>query len=391
MLLEVTIHKKIEILDDIYPEWDQLKNGFHDITPFQEKSWIKNWWNFKKKRENISPYIIEIKKENKLTGLITLYTYNKVFLNVKYRILKPIGEGNSDYLNPILSKEYSPKKLINIAMKTIIRDKKNWDCIEWDGIQKYSHFDNILSNLLKLDFLLLERKVSDICPFLKLDQGFDEVKPKIDQQLLGQTLSKERRIQKKGQLTFSKVTKEDEIEPVMRVLFDLHRIRWGNEKSAISFNFEEDKEYMLKVANHLYRTNSLHLTYLKHKNKIVSIHFGMSDGNNLYFYMPAYNIEYNKYSVGSILMYYLIQLSCREGYENFDFMKGNEHYKKLWGGAEKYNIKYTIYNYSIRSLLYKLINKTYLNEHFYEKSIMKRVTIKVFVRTITVILRIYNR
>ena len=48
--MEVMIHKKIDILEEILPEWNILQQKFRDITIFQDLSWLKGWWESKRQK-----------------------------------------------------------------------------------------------------------------------------------------------------------------------------------------------------------------------------------------------------------------------------------------------------------------------------------------------------
>src|SRR5690606_25215466 len=123
--LEVIIHRKIDILDKIYPEWNQLKEEFHEITVFQDIRWIKSWWHYKEKKKDISPYILEIRKENKTIVIFPLYCSLVKFASLQFQVLKPIGSVLSDYSIPILSKKYPPQKLLTKAFEKLHEDKAN--------------------------------------------------------------------------------------------------------------------------------------------------------------------------------------------------------------------------------------------------------------------------
>src|SRR5690625_1044993 len=124
--MEVIIHNQIEVLEQIIPRWEELKDGFYEITIFQEVNWIKNWWEHKKKSMKITPYIVEVRKNNRTIGIIPLYISEKGFANLRFRVLRPIGVDNSNYLLPILSKNHLPEKILQKAMDKINQDKASW-------------------------------------------------------------------------------------------------------------------------------------------------------------------------------------------------------------------------------------------------------------------------
>ena len=89
--MEVIIHKKVDSFNKIFPEWRLLKEEFHETTIFQDINWIKSWWNYKSSQDDITPYIIEVRKGDKTIGIVPLYTTITNYMGMGFRVLKPIG------------------------------------------------------------------------------------------------------------------------------------------------------------------------------------------------------------------------------------------------------------------------------------------------------------
>jgi len=386
--MNVIIHNRIEILEKVLPKWELLKKKFHDITVFQDIEWIKSWWEYKKKERKIIPYIVEVKKENKTIGIIPLYLYNKEFAGFFFRVLKPIGIYESDYLIPIISKDYSPTDILKKAMEKIYEDKANWDCLDWGDILEGSIFDSAFNNELLGRPKLVKRKRTNVCPQLLLDKDIEHIKSNINKRFLKEVLYKERRLKREGKLKFNKVKSETEIEPIMNKFFELHRKRWRNTSTPSQFENIKEREYLMQAAKNLFKSNLLYLAYLSHDDEIAVAHFGMSDGKRNYLYLHAFNMRYRKYSMGNVFAYNLILDSYKENYEVVDFLRGDEGYKEKWGSIDKFNVKYLFFSRSLKSLLFKLINNTYYSKQFSQKSKIKQVFLKLVVRGCTFLIGI---
>jgi CelD/BcsL family acetyltransferase involved in cellulose biosynthesis len=360
VFLLVIIHKEINSLGQLLPKWEVLKRDFREITVFQDISWIKSWWYYKSQKNKMTPYIVEIKDKDKTIGLIPLYILEARFARFNFRLLKPIGSELSDYLIPILSKEYSPEELLSLAFKKIKEDKLSWDCMEWGDIPAESYFSNFLAEQGLKKYCLIEREKADVCPFLTINENFDELKNSFSKKFMNNILYNERRLNKDGELKYLRVTSEEDIDPILNRFFELHIERWGITNTPSKFRGIEEREFLLLAAKSLFKSNLLHLSYLSHNDEILGVLFGMSDGIKNYIYHFAININFGKYSPGSLLIYNLILESCRDGHKIVDFLRGNEKYKENWGKFDKYNIKYILFNYSIRSLLFKCL------KHFYK-------------------------
>ncbi|MEH7386548.1 GNAT family N-acetyltransferase [Bacillus sp. JJ1521] len=364
-MLQVVIHKQIDSLFEIMPEWEELKSGFHDITAFQDISWLKSCLKYESKQKDINPYIIEVRDQNQTIGIIPLHLVQETYARIPFRILKPIGTRVSDYLIPVLSKDYCPQKILSIAMKEIYKDKASWDCINWGSVPENSIFDSVLNMNIMKDFSSVERNKTYLCPFLILDKDIEKVDNSISKKFLKGVRYYERKLNREGVLKYTKVVSENEIEPVMNKLFELHCEKWGETDTPSAYRFEEERMFVLTAAKSLFERNLLHLSYLSHNDEIAAVEFGMADGVRRYLYLGTYNIKFRKYPIAHILLYKLIIEACNEGYEIMDFMRGNEPYKQRVATNLNHIIEYVFYNNSAKSLLFRSINHANTNKYFH--------------------------
>lgn len=380
-ILRVIIHNKIEILDEIIPSWKQLKSDFLEITVFQKCDWLKYWLKYKRKDKQRVPYIIELRDKNETVGIIPLYLYKREFLNIKFRILKPIGIENSNNLLPILSKNYSSDYLLGKAIKAIYKDKKNWDCIDWWDIPDDSGFASFLkkqTHLIKRKKINLKK--SSISPMLILDKDMDCIEKRASKKFIKGIHRYKRKLKREGVVQYNRVTKEEEIEPIMKMFFDFHCERWSLTDTPSMFRLEEERNWMMCTVKSLFNANLLHLSYLTHNGEIAAIELGVSEDKIRYLLMGTMNPNFLKYRIGHIMLYYVIKEACAEGYETIDFLEGQEDYKQKWGPVNKVNLYYIFFNNSIKSNLLRLIKNTYLSNRFQHDSLFKKIPLKVVIR-----------
>lgn len=377
--MNVLIHKDITAINKVLPSWSKLKEEFFEITIFQDIHWIKEWWNYKSSQRNVAPYILEIKDKDQTIGIIPLYIHNLKLSGISFRILKPMGSELSDYLIPILSKRYSVESVLSKAFEEIMKDKSNWDYLEWENIPENSFFDDYLTQNLLGKYKTSKRIIGDSCSYIMLEKDEEKLISNLDKKLLKNIHYKERKLKKKGSFEFKKVYDEKQIEPIMNIFFELHCTRWNDTSTPSKFRFIEEREFMLQAAKNLFKSNLLHLTYLIQNDDVISVHFGMSDGNKLYGYLTAFDIRYRKFSVGVILDYHLLLLACKEGCEVFDFLRGEESYKNQWGAFKNYNVRYILFNNSIRSETFRIIYKM-TNSKFFSLYINQFITNRLFKR-----------
>lgn len=379
------------MLEKILTKWERLSEGFHEVTVFQDISWLKSWWKHKSSKQTVSPYIVEIVLGNETIGVMAMYCSIRKFANLKFRVLQPIGSVQSDYLIPILSKEHSPQKQIKKAIEKIYEDKQSWDFIDWCDIPEGSTFDRHLANYLEEGSILSKRKRTFICPYLILDKDFENIKNKYDRKLVKEILRKIRRLKRNGELNYHHVTEKKQIEPTLNAFFEFHCDRWKNTSTPSKYEHKKERDHALEAAKSLFNSNHLHLSYLTYNKDIAAVEFALADEQKIYLYLTAFNKEYRKHSVGNILLYKLIANACEQGYQVVDFTRGEESYKEQWGTVETFNVQYQFFHKSFRSSLFRLINNTYYSKQFQQRDVISRFAIKIFIRGTVSLLSIFDR
>ena len=364
--MDVIIHKHIESLDKVIPKLEDLPGRFREATIFQDVEWMKDWWEKKRKVRKLPLTFVEIREKNETIGIIPLYLSEISFAKTRFRMLRPIGVGDINYLIPILSKNHSPEQVIKIAMNKIYKDKKNWDCILWSDLPEGSSFDTALLDLIKeRKSKRIERKKALIfSPQVVLDKDFEVVKSRCSKKFLKGILYYERKLKRDGDLYYHRVINEQDIEPIMNKLFDFHRERWKSTDTPSKFEVPEERDLMLKKVRRLFSRGILHLSYLRHNEEIAAVELGFIDQKTRVLYIGTTNPKFKKYSVGHIIVYKLMEEACAEGYEIMNFMGGDQEYKQKWGPVNVVNIDYLIFNSSIKSSMYRLINNTYNSNQF---------------------------
>ena len=334
----------------------------------------------KKKSEEVTPYIVEIREKNETIGIIPLYLSEISFAKTRFRMLRPIGVGDINYLIPILSKNHSPEQVIKIAMNKIYKDKKNWDCILWSDLPESSSFDTALLDLIKeRKSKRIDRKKALISPKVVLDKDFEVVKSRCSKKYLKGILKSERRLKKEGDLYYHRVINEQDIEPIMNKLFDFHRERWRSTETPSKFESQEERELMLKKVSRLFSRGILQLTYLSHNEEIAAVEIGIIDQSTRIAYILSTNPKFRKYSVGNIITFKMIEEACANGYKVVDLLGGYEEYKQKWGPVNVVNIDYLIFNSSIKSSMYRLINNTYNSKQFLQTFPFIRLPVKLMI------------
>jgi CelD/BcsL family acetyltransferase involved in cellulose biosynthesis len=66
-------------------------------------------------------------------------------------------------------------------------------------------------------------------------------------------------------------------------------------------------------------------------------------GDRLYYYNTSFDQSYAKHSPGKVLTAACFEHACETGVKEFDFLRGDEPYKRFWANAERNVMGYVLY------------------------------------------------
>jgi CelD/BcsL family acetyltransferase involved in cellulose biosynthesis len=68
-------------------------------------------------------------------------------------------------------------------------------------------------------------------------------------------------------------------------------------------------------------------------DRLVAAHFGVRSDRTLYYWLPAFNPEFGKYTPGGLLIYFLLQFLAAMRCDVLDFGPGGEKYKEYFNNS----------------------------------------------------------
>lgn len=132
-----------------------------------------------------------------------------------------------------------------------------------------------------------------------------------------------------GELALIEYTSFDEIPPETFETFMHHqRLRWPNAYKAPYFH-----ENLLKSG---LKAECVHFSVLMAGNTEVAWHLGFEWNGRYYYYMPAGNQKYLKFSPVKVHLFYLVKRAIDRNLEVFDHLRGEENYKQGWSDGHQY-------------------------------------------------------
>jgi CelD/BcsL family acetyltransferase involved in cellulose biosynthesis len=113
-------------------------------------------------------------------------------------------------------------------------------------------------------------------------------------------------------------------------LVDLHNLRWQGRGGSDAFHTAELVRFHRTFAPLALKRGWLRLFTLWVDERPAACLYGFVYQSKFYFYQSGFHPDFEKNSVGLVLMGMAIERAIEEGAEEFDFLHGDEPYKRHW-------------------------------------------------------------
>lgn len=179
------------------------------------------------------------------------------------------------------------------------------------------------------------------CPYLDLPPDWDRYLSSLTATRRQSLRRKERHLRREGMTVTDYAA--DRIAEGLDHLIALHTRRWENEGQGGAFEDPSVQRLHRRFALELAASGQLWLSTLDVAGAPVAAWYGFAWGDTVYFYQSGRDPEWERHSVGLVLMGTMIQRAIERGYRRFDFLRGADTYKRQWTTTDRMTEQITIF------------------------------------------------
>ena len=170
------------------------------------------------------------------------------------------------------------------------------------------------------------------CPYLALPGTWDEYLSSLSANRRQTLRRRERNLERDHGVKLTDYGPEN-LADGWRHLVELHERRWATGGGG-TFSDPRVERLHRTFAAELSRQGRLWLTTLDLDGTPAAAWYGFADRDTVYFYQSGRDPRWEEKSVGVALMVKMIRRAIERGYRRFDFLRGDEAYKREWTAAE---------------------------------------------------------
>jgi len=179
-----------------------------------------------------------------------------------------------------------------------------------------------------------------VCPYLELCDDWEQYLGTLTPTRRQTLRRKERQLRRQHAMRITDY-EDDRVEAGLSHLMSLHERRWEGEEGA--FQGRGVRRLHRRFATELAARRRLWLSTLDIDGAPVAAWYGFTWGDTVYFYQSGRDPDWERQSVGLVLMATMIRRAIERGYRRFDFLRGADAYKQQWTTTQRITEEITIY------------------------------------------------
>lgn len=307
-------------LEAIRDRWDALAAGAGEAWPFSTFGWANACLRTSPVR--LEPYVITAATAGEVRFIAPLGRVGGV---PGRRRLTFLASGASDYLTLLCDSEVPA---FVEALWEFLGRRTDWDWMELYPVPGH-HAPRYAEVFASGGARVVAERIG-ACPVLDLRAWEARVAPA----MLERVHYEWRRLSRQGQIRVVGGRDSDDIRHLLGSLFDLHQRRWERTTTPSQFGSSASRQRLLALAEAWREAGMLDLRALCLDDRAIAVHMGARTPSRYFYYIPAFDPELAKHSPGSLLIWKLIEEASQQGIRWFDFLRGDEGYKREWGAVD---------------------------------------------------------
>jgi CelD/BcsL family acetyltransferase involved in cellulose biosynthesis len=302
-------------LEALQSEWTRLWMHSPTATPFQAPQWLVPWWQH---FGNQQLWTLTFRHEGNLVGVIPLFVYTRPDTGDRELVL--LGNGISDYLDGLFARGWE-QDCLDTFLEYLSEHREEWDVCDFQQLRSDATLLQLAPPSSWQDTLTVQETCTSMNP------------QNIPRKQMGNLRNRWRCLQRTGHAQIQNATAQN-LDLLLHALFALHDASWENRNTVSVLRDDAVQQFHQKVAPALLMLGALRMYALYLDQRIVAVWHGFHWGARTYFYMHGFNPELAHLSLGSLVVGHAIEIAAQEDAADFDFLRGREPYKKLWGVTE---------------------------------------------------------
>jgi CelD/BcsL family acetyltransferase involved in cellulose biosynthesis len=150
-----------------------------------------------------------------------------------------------------------------------------------------------------------------------------------------------RRAERIGRLEFE-CASENNFRELFNAMIDVHCARWNRRNEPGVLCEDATRRFHMQAGHALFRRGTARVYALRIDGRIVAAVYALLSRGQMRSYIGGFDPDLSKFSLGTLAIGQVMEQGKSEGAQTFNFLRGGERYKHLWGAKDQYAYSRTL-------------------------------------------------
>ena len=325
--MEITAYTDPAVFDELADEWNALLAQAPIDCVFYTREWQKTWWQAYQPGELL---ILTCRHDKQLVGIAPLF----ITESARGKSTQIIGCVDvTDYLDFIIDRDHLQAALAAIA-DFLSEQRSSLGLLDLCNIPADSPTRQILPGLLTERGFAVEVEQQEVCPVISLPADWRSYLASLDKKQRHEVRRKIRRIQgSERQVDWYIVNGQHDLSGEIDTFVRLMAAS-DPEKERFLDN-AGNQRFFRAIVPLMHERGWLQLNFLTVDEIPAASYINFLYGDRVMVYNSGHaHHTYGDLSPGIVLLAYNIRHAIEQGYQYYDFLRGDEAYKYRMGGRD---------------------------------------------------------
>lgn len=292
--------------------WAELGRRSAPENPFASPDWIEAWWSTLGAKREPLLWIWEDRGELRAVAALSRS-------RAPFRRIAGAGAGVSDYF-PLWARAGDEPEARERLLEELAREYPH-DVVDLGGLRPDPERPARPG---------MRVVAQDRCLVLELPSRFGDYVEGLSKSLRYEVRRPEREPYRSGRARLISPGSVDEALALLDDLFRLHGKRWRRRGAPGSFATRRVREMHREYARRAFDAGGVSLLGLEYEGRTIGAILLLLAERTTFFYQSGFDPEFRALSPGTVLVGEAIRRTIERGGTHFDFLRGDEAYKRRW-------------------------------------------------------------
>lgn len=343
--------------------WDSFLAASRADSFFLRHAWLTTFWKHFGADKKL--FVLEVTDGGRRIGLaplcITRQTHHRV---LSLRELGFLGREKvtGDYLD-LIAEPGREAEVLGAVVDHALRRVDAWDLLRISDVPESSPTPGAFDALARERGLEPMPAQGQTCPYLPLAGSWDAFLASCSSNLRSNLRRREKKLLAMGATFVDRSTHD--LPGALDALFALHGARWSTRGRTGNFVDPRVLAFHRELAPALAAEGTLGLWTVEAGSKAVAAIYGFRHRGRFLYYQAGFDPAYAEHGVGLALMGHAIRESIAAGIGEFDYLRGEEDYKRRWTDLARKTVSTMVLRPSIKAFAWRTLDSS--------KQVAKRV------------------